>query len=191
MPYPYVPNCATVRNMSNIYGVVGSVILDGDHERSPAGVGEAWFAGWRLGSSWELVGGRLEPVEVTVSAAERSKRITAEVLRKRLPIAEMLTATRQSIEQTAAAAGQYAALTGDAVLIDEFDQLQSQGPQRGQALTPDELGEVAAVYRRAWLGGEPVTEAVQKAFHLSRSGAAKRIMRARAAGLLDDVGPGR
>ena len=62
------------------------------------------------------------------------------------------------------------------------------GPQRGRSLTEADLESVVAVYRRAWENGEPVTKAVQEACYLSRDGAAKRIQRARAAGLLDGVG---
>jgi hypothetical protein len=47
---------------------------------------------------------------------------------------------------------------------------------------------VANVYREAWDLREPVTEAVAVAFGISKSTAGKRIMAARAAGLLEGVG---
>jgi len=63
-------------------------------------------------------------------------------------------------------------------------------PQKGVAVTPDALDEVAAVYREAWKRGAPVTDAVAQRFHISRSTAGKRIMMARKAGLLDGIGRG-
>jgi hypothetical protein len=51
-----------------------------------------------------------------------------------------------------------------------------------------ELGEIARVYREAYMWGRPVTDAVAGAFHVSRSTAGKRILAARRAGLLDQMG---
>jgi hypothetical protein len=65
------------------------------------------------------------------------------------------------------------------------------GPQRGKQLSDEQLEQVAVVYREAWAKRIPVNQAVQEAFSLNRTGAAKRIAKARAAGLLDDVGRGR
>jgi hypothetical protein len=65
----------------------------------------------------------------------------------------------------------------------------STGSRRGSALDEDMLRNVAEVYRRAWGMGIPVTAAVADAFHIAKSTAAKRIMKARAAGLLDDIQP--
>jgi transposase len=56
---------------------------------------------------------------------------------------------------------------------------------RGSPTSEDELRAIAAVYLKAFGEGRPVTDAVAKHFHVSKSTAGKRIMRARAAGLLD------
>jgi hypothetical protein len=47
-----------------------------------------------------------------------------------------------------------------------------------------ELGEIARVYSEAYMWGRPVTDA----FHVSRSTAGRRILAARRAGLLDQMG---
>jgi hypothetical protein len=73
------------------------------------------------------------------------------------------------------------------------------GPRRGRRLGDEQLRRVAEVYRQAWSGGVEidgelvvsVNEALRKAFKLSTGGAAKRIMGARRAGLLDGIGPKR
>lgn len=51
-----------------------------------------------------------------------------------------------------------------------------------------ELGETARVYSEAHMLGRPVTDAVAGAFHVSRSTAGKRILAARRAGRLDQMG---
>ncbi len=83
----------------------------------------------------------------------------------------------------------------DPVVVDEVgslsESLVTRKPQRGQLLTGDVLAEVARVYREAWKDDKPTNEAVRKAFHLSKDGAAKRIGKARRAGLLDGIGPKR
>ncbi len=55
-------------------------------------------------------------------------------------------------------------------------------------MSDQELEQVAAVYRNAWIEGQPVTKAVAQAFRISRSTASKRIMKARRMGLLEGVG---
>ena len=65
------------------------------------------------------------------------------------------------------------------------------GPQRGRLRTQHDHELVAAVYRRAYAAGEPVTAAVAEHFHISTSTASKRIMAARQAGLLEGIGRGR
>ena len=64
----------------------------------------------------------------------------------------------------------------------------AQGPQRGRTRTLADHEGVATVYRSAYERGDPVTEAVARAFHVSRSTAGKRIMAARRAGLLEGIG---
>jgi hypothetical protein len=53
------------------------------------------------------------------------------------------------------------------------------------------LREVAAVYRQAWKGGRPPTQAVADHFTISQSAAAKRVSRARQAGYLPPTTRGR
>jgi hypothetical protein len=53
------------------------------------------------------------------------------------------------------------------------------------------LTEVAAIYREAWRAGLNPTQAVAEALSLSRSAAAKRVRRARDAGLLPETTRGR
>ena len=51
-----------------------------------------------------------------------------------------------------------------------------------------ELGEIARVYREAYVWGRTVTHAVAGALHGARSTAGTRILAARRAGLLDPRG---
>lgn len=61
------------------------------------------------------------------------------------------------------------------------------GPQRGSAITDDQLHAVAEAYRQAKNKGVPVTRAVAEAFNISESTAGKRIMKARQQGYLPAV----
>jgi hypothetical protein len=62
----------------------------------------------------------------------------------------------------------------------------------GKVLSPeDALAEVATIYREAWQGGLNPTKSVAEALSLSRSAAAKRVRRARDAGLLPKTTKGR
>lgn len=57
--------------------------------------------------------------------------------------------------------------------------------------TRDALAEVARIYGAAWRRGDSPTKAVAEAFKISKSAAAKRVARARAAGLLPPTEQGR
>lgn len=152
--------------------------------------------GWQVGVEWGPMGGRIEPADICiVSTVNRAT--TADAIRK-LPIGEMLAEGRRAIAnlqsqlspmilRSAADNPDLAASMPRGLIVD----VEVGKPQRGQRLTVDDLEAVAEVYRAAWSRDEPVNEAVRRAFHLSRDGAAKRIMRARAAGLLDGIGPKR
>jgi transposase len=61
------------------------------------------------------------------------------------------------------------------------------GAHRGTPTSHAELEGVAQAYLEAWGIGLPVTEAVADHFKVSKSTASKRIMKARAAGLLDEA----
>lgn len=62
-----------------------------------------------------------------------------------------------------------------------------QGPREDRRVT---LEDVAAIYLDALDEGRPPTKAVQEALHLSKSAAAQRVARARAAGLLGETRKG-
>lgn len=167
------------------YGAVGVIRIDGE---APEATGEAWHNGWVLRSRWRDRAGRLEPVHVEIEDGRSSRVIRADGVRS-LPIGEMLAATRRAIDNTASMSRTVGESTSDDQLATRSAEYEARGPQRGQALTEGELTDVAEVYRLAWSEGRPVNEAVREAFSLSQGGAAKRIMRARAAGLLEGVGP--
>lgn len=162
------------------FGAVGAISTDASSD--PLAHGEAHHRGWVVTSRWRRRSGRLVPVGVEITTVNDERIVTAEAVR-RLPIGEMLAETRAAINHTAAMASNMPDV-GDVV-----DSYRAQGPKRGQALTTEDLEVVAAAYREAWADGRSVNRAVQKACDLTESGAAKRIMRAREAGLLDDVGP--
>jgi hypothetical protein len=65
---------------------------------------------------------------------------------------------------------------------------RAQGGRTGRPpLTTEDLAEVAAIYRA---GGTTPTKAVADALNISRSAAAKRVVRARGAGLLEGTKQG-
>jgi hypothetical protein len=63
---------------------------------------------------------------------------------------------------------------------------EGYGPQRGRRLSMSTLRRVAAAYYAAMATGAPVQAAVASEMGISTSMAAKRIMAARRAGLLND-----
>lgn len=58
------------------------------------------------------------------------------------------------------------------------------GPQQGTRITQEQLDLTARIYKQAAAVGQPVTQAVADALHVSTSTAGKRIMKARRAGLI-------
>jgi hypothetical protein len=141
------------------------------------------LSGWQVITKWDVVGSRAEPTELRL-LPPRGKSVSTDQVR-RLPLGRILAGSRQALTNSARMVGQLPQLGG---VAPEFTAAR---PQRGRRLGRDALEEVARVYREAWLLGRPVNEAVREAFTLSRDGAAKRIVAARRAGLLDDVGPKR
>lgn len=151
-------------------------------------------SGWVVKAEWLPIDGRFEPIEVSVKSAPANssgehlpnRALNADVIR-RLPIGEMLADGRVALTN----------IREDHHLLEGWprdlfdDDVDIGKPQRGQTLTADDLEQVATVYRRAWAEGRPVNQAVRDTFHLSKDGAAKRIGKARAAGLLDGIGPKR
>lgn len=105
--------------------------------------------------------------------------ITAEGMR--LPVADIIKRERAHL---------------GALLEDEGHPEEEIRPWRerkphGLELTRGEYDQVARVYREAWARGDNPTAAVQEAFGLSYSGAAKRVLRARRAGALPPTRQGK
>jgi len=170
------------------------------HAVTTAPTVEAGGVEWMVSFLWKAVGGRVEPVAMTITTAAQNQPIVAGKIRQ-IPIGEILLAHRR---EAAALVPEPAQLDPAHPLIDESHpahddlvhvaktarQIAGGGPRRGVELTDDDVQAVADVYIAAWKIGEGVTGAVADAFQISKSTAAKRIMKARAAGLLNDVGKG-
>ena len=139
--------------------------------------------GWSVDTEWVSLRGRAEPCKLTVTAPPDTA-VTTDVVR-RLPLGAVLAGSRVELHAVASMANRT-----ETTAVDEAFT-KASGSHRGRSLDDDELRAVAGVYRRAWGLGAPVNEAVRAAFVLSRDGAAKRIMAARRAGMLDGVGPKR
>lgn len=133
---------------------------------------------------WEVIGERSEPTLVSIFTVP-PRPLSADAIR-RLPLGSVLAGMRRDL-----------AWEGKVGVGTESDQgrrrravaRSATGPQRGSALSSDDLQAVSEAYRRAWREGRPVTVAIAEQFHIAPSTAAKRIMAARRAGLLDGVGP--
>ena len=140
---------------------------------------------WAVETLWEEDQGRFEPTAVTVRSHLQSggAPVTAEVLR-RLPIGTLHKVARKHASEQTDHCPSNPDRVESSALIDELSRI---GPSRGSKLTDDELAQVAAVYLDAWRRGDEVTVAVKDHFHIARSTAAKRIMKARAAGYLDNI----
>jgi hypothetical protein len=155
---------------------------------------------------WDTSGDRAEPVSVTISggrAAVELVPITSDMIR-RLPFGSLVKQARSAAVPKEGGEWLRFAISldgsppepedfskGDAFLrrVEELRPSLAAGSRRGSSLDEEVLGDVAHVYRQAWRAGMPVTATVAEAFHIAKSTAAKRIMKARAAGLLDDIQP--
>lgn len=115
---------------------------------------------------WTLGGTRPEPASLTFRMVDGSP-INGDAVRG-FPIGEMVGMVRQILVPNVDSA-----ITGEV------------GPRRGQKLTAEDMRDVADVYLRAYERGMPSTRAVASTFQISTSAAAKRIMAARDAGLID------
>jgi hypothetical protein len=129
---------------------------------------------------WSLVGGRAEPVRVTISSRDGERPITAEMVR-RVPLGKIVADTRA--ERHA-----YWEQENAKFYPSETDEQRDNIARAAEVHRPDGgLSEVADVYRAAWARGDSVQQAVKDRFNLSDSGAAKRIARARARGYLGEA----
>lgn len=154
---------------------------------APVASAVAHYMDWTLETIWDVVGGRPEPVAVTFK--RNGAAVTADPIRKQLPIAQMLSESRRAFrnlssqlkrEQEPVLLEIYRETFGD--FIAAYGSHVAAGkPQRGRALTDDDLAIVADAYRHARTRGESVNQAVMDAFPgLTPDGAAKRIGKARA-----------
>lgn len=166
---------------------------------------------WIVRVDWATVRGRYECVGLTVRSfqdrywtlgdngamvsedwpRELPKRhetqevLTASVLR-RLALGEALNDLRRNSADSA----RRLLSAADAPDADEIDRAiaaigRHQASQWADSSTAIRThGEVAAVYTAAWKAGRPPTKAVAEHFTISQSAAAKRVARARDAGLL-------
>jgi hypothetical protein len=185
-PLTTVPNRDTVWNVAEKrYKVVGHWLTEWDLDEAKIHTSAvvqtaAGLFGVRM--TWAELSGRLEPISVTVTSDGAP--VIADAIR-RLPIGELQRECRKEFLGTAAEMFGHDSQYAEPVLA--LATLGGGGGHRGVAATEEELQVVADVYRKAWGMGDPVTEAVASHFGISRSTAAKRIMKARAAGLLDDI----
>jgi hypothetical protein len=135
----------------------------------------------RVETSWGAhETGRYEPVSVTVSALSDRPLVGSDL--RRVPFGSLQQAARQDAARITSS---WSLPYGIARVADQLERIGL--PHRGRATSEQELAEVAKVYLEAWGLGAPVTDAVMNYFHISKSAAGKRIMKARAAGLLDSA----
>ena len=154
---------------------------------------------WTVDIEWHLVGRRFAPKSVAISCeSEPSRPVTSGVV-GRMPIGLIQREARRTLQAYAASVRPRLRSGSlpkwDVALAEEVSALAAAttGPKRGSPLTDADLEAVGRVYKEAADGGYSVTAAVADVFHVSKSTAGKRIMRARAAGLLDgyENGPNR
>ncbi len=146
---------------------------------------------WLVEVEWRKTGRRLEPKRVSISCNSKpAQPVTAAVV-GRIPLGLIQREARRHL--VSAAKTLRPLLEGSlpprfARVLEAHVALADAaiGPKRGSALTDSDLEAVATIYKNAADSGWPVTKAVADALHVSPSTAGKRIMRARAAGLLDD-----
>jgi hypothetical protein len=146
---------------------------------------------WVIEMDWRELHGRGEPVVVTIRSAANDVPVRADLIR-RLPFGKLQEAVRRSAQSTLALLATKKApsplfQTVVDTMATTWTPVAEPGPRRGRKLTLAELEEIAEVYRDAWRDGRAVTDAVSTAGNVGKSAAGKRIMLARAAGLLTDI----
>ena len=118
--------------------------------------------------------GRAACTALRLEQREDGPAVTAGALRK-IPLGRLLGAAMSAASDATTA--EQARSVRDHFAI-------SREPRSGAPLSASDLEEVAQLYRAAVAKGKRPTKAVQEACNLSRSGASKRIKKARTAGLL-------
>jgi hypothetical protein len=140
---------------------------------------------WRAHLKWGVVGGRAEPVSIEITSADGHP-VTAAAVRA-YPLAEFIRSNRERHNK-------FLKVYADDETLDPATRKAAKrrmaefSARRGVAHSPEGLEAVADVYRKAFFAGESVTKAVADAFGIAPSTAAKRIMAARRAHLLDGIG---
>ncbi|MGD9701572.1 MAG: hypothetical protein AB7Q42_06035 [Acidimicrobiia bacterium] len=142
---------------------------------------------WVTECEWAEVNGRMEPVRlvltpgaadaVTDSIDPNSYRPISAALIREMPIGKILADVRQRSANWFA----WAKREGHE---DAAARLDTYNRPRTKPLDQAELEQVADIYRAAWYQGAPPVVAVADALNLPHSTAAKRVMKARKAGLL-------
>lgn len=159
---------------------------------------------WRVVTRWADIDGRAECVGLELHAIGDA-RVKSKLLRWfPMSVVEQARQSQASNAERGARMARSGAkvgrLTGEeyAAALDEQHKafVTPQGRrllgEDGQPLpTADALAEVARIYRDAWAKRRNPTKAVAEALSLSRSAAAKRVRRARDAGLLPETSRGR
>jgi hypothetical protein len=145
---------------------------------------------WFLELEWVLWAGRAEPISIKVAAAwsEGQPRPISVSDVRQLPIGTWIAEVRAGNELQARIVGEELMAQGLMTPVNAAELVEQWGPHRGRTSPTAELQRVADAYMAAFRMGEPVTDAVAKACGVSESTAGKRIMRARRAGLLPEVG---
>ena len=195
-----------LENQSMANEKLGSELGYGDSERW--GGESVWTdrrgRKWLVVIAWAAVGGRFEPIGVTVAATSKGAVITGETL-KAVPlggVADQIRRDQADVfaeairrwdqirpEEFADPAAVRSVIEADRRSALELSELMMA--HKGRTLTRDDLAAVASVYREAHRVGADPRAAVREQFHLSDSGAAKRIRAARDAGVLGPARPGK
>lgn len=166
---------------------------------------------WWLVLRWAVVAGRPECVGVDLRSCREPGETWPEALPlwsdqpppltqkiwRGMPIMEMIRDVRQHLIQVEADFLQGIVDRTDPdvtherrlAMLGELVALQ-QELAGGNALPGNVYEQVARVYRQAWMDGRRPTRAVAEHFTISDSAAAKRVMRARKAGLLPPTDKG-
>jgi hypothetical protein len=144
---------------------------------------------WQVQITWRYRDGdaRAEPEEMLIvrgPGREHRRPVSASIVRN-LPLGTMIDESRKVL--IARASKQTDENEGPEL----WAKFAGLGPHRGTEITAEQDQAAADVYRSAWRKGAYVTQAVADHFGVSKSAATKRISRARAAGLLDGIGPKR
>jgi hypothetical protein len=156
--------------------IVGTVSTHPDPKGRPTSV--IGLPDCQLYVAWDIVHGRLEPVDVRVEAYP-GETVTAETLRA-IPFGRLIAEKRRSQESLHRYVARHAA---------EPERVKEA--LRVADAAGANLEGVAALYREAHALGRSARQEIAEAFDISPSTAAKRIMAARKAGLLGPARPGK